>query len=88
MNDDETSIERCKKAHEHSINNRDELMNSKVCGCFFCEEIFEPSEIEVWIEDTSGTAMCPYCCVDSVIGDKSGFPITKEFLHMMYMKWF
>jgi acetone carboxylase gamma subunit len=34
------------------------------------------------------TALCPYCGIDSVIGDKSGFPITKEFLEKMYQHWF
>ena len=29
-----------------------------------------------------------YCCIDSVIGDKSGFPITEEFLKTMRDYWF
>lgn len=30
----------------------------------------------------------PYCHIDSVIGDTSGFPITPEFLREMNKRWF
>ena len=60
---------------------------------FYCKQIFSPLEIDDWIvEDTKidyrGTALCPYCGIDSVIGASSGFPITKEFLEAMYRTWF
>lgn len=32
--------------------------------------------------------MCPYCGIDSVLGDQSGFPITKELLIRMRWHWF
>jgi hypothetical protein len=51
-------------------------------------EIFSPQEIYEWIPDISGTAVCPYCGIDSVIGESSGYPITKEFLQEMYDYWF
>ena len=38
--------------------------------------------------DSSGTAVCPYCGVDSVIGENSGFPITEQFLKEMHEAWF
>ena len=34
------------------------------------------------------TAICPFCGIDSVIGDRSGVPITKEFLSGMNQVWF
>jgi hypothetical protein len=34
------------------------------------------------------TALCPKCGVDAVIGDKSGLPITTEFLTTMHGMWF
>jgi hypothetical protein len=34
------------------------------------------------------TATCPWCGIDSVIGDKSGFEITDEFLAVMEEWWF
>jgi len=76
------------EAHKHCTNNRDALLDSSVCGCFYCLEVFEPSRITDWIPDTKGTAICPYCGVDSVIGERSGFPVTKEFLGEMKGYWF
>ena len=40
-----------------------------------------------WIDDDN-TALCPKCGIDSVIGTKSGYPITKEFLGQMQAHWF
>ena len=40
------------------------------------------------VEDTEGTAICPYCGVDSVIGESSGFPVTKAFLSKLKAYWF
>lgn len=34
------------------------------------------------------TAICPKCPVDSVIGSASGYPITTEFIELMYKRWF
>ena len=36
-----------KEAHEHCANNYEELQKSKVCGCFYCNRIFEPKEIKI-----------------------------------------
>lgn len=84
MIDKETLV----KAHEHCINNQEELSNSRICGCFYCNKIFEPKEIKDWITDSKLTAQCPYCNIDSVIGDASGYPITKSFLRAMHKEWF
>lgn len=65
-----------------------ELMKDKKCGCFSCLRIFHPGEIKFWIKDKKGTAMCPYCGIDSVIGESSGYHITKEFLTKMKEYWF
>lgn len=75
-------------AHKYSINHKEQLLKDKKCGCFYCLSIFSPQEIEDWLEDTSGTAVCPYCEIDSVIGESSGYPITKEFLSKMKEHWF
>ena len=75
------------KAHEYSSNHRPELEKDNICGCFFCCQIYNPSEIEEWC-DGGTTAICPKCDIDSVIGESSGFPITKEFLIAMNKRWF
>lgn len=41
----------------------------------------------MWL-DREDTVLCPYCCADSVIGESSGYPITKEFLKKMNEYWF
>ncbi len=76
-----------KKAHKHSIRHRNELRNSSVCGCFYCTDIYDYKNIEDWCDDED-TALCPSCGIDSVIGDDSGYPITKEFLSAMKKHWF
>ena len=76
------------EAHKYSINHQKQLLRDKVCGCFYCLEIFSPTEIEEWVEDPGGTAICPHCGIDSVIGESSGYPITKEFLTAMNKEWF
>ena len=79
-------------AHSHSINHRDELLKSEKCGCFYCKKIFTPSEIKEWVDENEkgigNTALCPFCGIDSVIGDASGYIIDANFLAMMHRAWF
>lgn len=82
-----------KLAHDFSSNHKPELEKDRVCGCFCCGSIFSPKKILNWIIadtpiDFRGTAVCPYCMVDSVIGESSGYPITPAFLRAMNEKWF
>lgn len=68
-----------------------EVLASRWCGCFYCRAIFPPSEIKDWIDpigEEGKTALCAKCGIDSVIGDRSGFPITPEFLERMNHYWF
>ncbi len=74
-------------AHKHSFKNRDEVMRSDLCGCFYCLSTFRPDEIVNWTDDGQ-TAICPRCPVDSVIGSASGCPLEKEFLKKMNDHWF
>ncbi len=76
------------EAHKHSTNHRKNLIKDNVCGCFHCLKIFAPMEITNWLNQGTGTALCPYCGIDSVIGESSGYPITKEFLEEMQKHWF
>lgn len=81
------------EAHKFCSNNMPALRKDSVCGCFYCLKIFNPTEIQDWIIgdspiDKLGTAICPYCGMDSVIGACSGYPITKEFLTKMKNHWF
>lgn len=75
-------------AHKYSINHKPELEKDSICGCFYCLEIFKPDRIGSWLKDTRGTAMCPFCSIDSVIGESSGYPVTTQFLSRMHDYWF
>ncbi|MGE5296910.1 MAG: hypothetical protein ACM3VT_18975 [Solirubrobacterales bacterium] len=78
-------------AHGHSSRHRDEVLGSDLCGCFYCLQVFPPAEIDRWIDEQDGvgtTAMCPRCGIDSVIGSRSGFAPTPEFLQEMHDYWF
>lgn len=75
-------------AHKYCINNRSQLEKDTKCGCFYCLKIFDPIEITEWLEDETGTALCPHCGIDSIIGNYTGFPITTDFLKKMNEHWF
>jgi len=79
------------EVHPHSIRNRDELIRSDRCGCFYCGATFPPDEVREWTDDRDGvgqTALCPRCGIDSVLGSATGFPITPTFLAAMRAHWF
>ena len=76
------------KAHDYSDNHRASLEKDSLCGCFYCIKIFSPTLIKEWIPDENGTAMCPYCGIDSIIGESSGYLITEDFLSEMNKYWF
>ena len=84
-------------AHKYCANHRESILNSELCGCFYCISVFPPSEIEDWtdaradetqINETGDTALCPRCGIDSVLGSASGYPITLGFLTRMREYWF
>lgn len=52
------------------------------------QKTFAPDEVSGWINEGCGTALCPYCCTDSVLGDASGCPVTEDFLQKMHERWF
>jgi hypothetical protein len=83
---------RIRDAHRHSIHHRSEIESSELCGCFYCRAQFPPSKIVEWVDDDSDsrgtTAICPHCGIDSVLGDRSGFPVSAEFLAEMHLYWF
>jgi hypothetical protein len=78
-------------AHPHCFGNRDEVLVSSVCGCFYCCATFSSSDIEEWTDSSRGsqtTALCPRCGMDTVIGDKAGYQLSTAFLEEMKLVWF
>ena len=76
------------EAHDHSYNNKGEIKNSNSCGCFYCCRFFAPRKITDWADKGGRTALCPYCGIDSVLGDACGFALTDSFLRKMNLVWF
>jgi hypothetical protein len=74
-------------AHQHCSNHRSEITTGTRCGCFYCCAVFHPDEIKEWV-DYGETALCPRCGIDSVIGDRSGYPVQNQFLERMRTRWF
>lgn len=74
-------------AHDRSYRNRPVIERSTLCGCFHCLGTYPPTQVIEWVRACE-TAICPHCGIDSVIGDASGLPVTKEFLDQMHERWF
>lgn len=87
------------EAHGHTTGNRAELEASGICGCCYCLDIFSPDEVTTFTgADISAfdnpdatfveTAVCPRCGSEALLGDKSGYAITPQFLGRMHQAWF
>jgi hypothetical protein len=76
-----------KEASKYSIRNMEQLLKSKIAGCYCCCEIYDVSEITEWT-DGGITALCPQCSVDSVLGDNSPYSIDRNTLTNLKNYWF
>lgn len=77
------------EAHKFSSNHR-EYVEIGICGCFYCERIFDVSEtpIKEWT-DKGTTAHCPFCGIDSVLpGACLPQATDPKFLSAMHDAWF
>jgi uncharacterized paraquat-inducible protein A len=72
-----------REAHKRCSHHRDEMMASTKAGCFYCLEVFSPTEIDTWI-DHNQTAMCPRCGIDSTLPGVDD----EVFLRDMHKYWF
>jgi len=76
-----------------AMHNKNSLKTAKLCGCYYCLEIFDPKDITDWTDKSkkvpSGTtALCPHCHVDSILADSCGVELTKENLEVIHKAWF
>ncbi len=74
-------------ATTYAFRNRDELLRSDICGCYYCLKILPPSNIEEWVDDAF-TGLCPHCGIDSVIGSSSGIPIRLDIFETINRLFF
>jgi hypothetical protein len=75
-------------SHRLSSNHRVKVEAASLCGCFYCERQFPPSEIVDWVDDKEGTAICPHCGIDSVLPDSPASKISPKLLADMHEYWF
>ena len=79
--------EEMKGIHSHTLRNRKEIEASDNCACISCCEIFNPSEVEEYI-DEGETALCPKCGIDAVIGDFTGISLDPTTLNELHKEFF
>ena len=70
-----------------AMHNRKLVEQSKNAGCFNCLKIFDVKEIKNYT-DAEKTVICPFCEIDSVIGDMCGIPLSEETLKRANLFWF
>ncbi|MFW5891121.1 MAG: hypothetical protein ACOCUI_02780 [bacterium] len=71
------------EAHKYTYNNGHLLFVKQECVCIYCKERFSSDKIFQHTYSQNGTALCPYCWIDSVIGEISGFNLTDNFIEVM-----
>lgn len=81
------SEEEIKLACNFSIRNWPQIVSSKYVGCYYCLKIFPATKI-IDVPDKSGTALCPYCNTDSLLGDSSPYTINLDNLKTLQKNWF
>lgn len=73
------------ESYNGCINNKTEILEGNLCGCYNCLEISKVENIVEWISEPNGkedSAACPNCTFDSVLSLK--YPILDpEFLLSM-----
>lgn len=75
-------------AHAYTFDNAQMLFARQSCVCIYCWERYESSEIIQISNSTLGTALCPKCGIDAIVGEISGFELSDEFIGKMYDRFF
>lgn len=76
-----------KQLSHFSMKNKALIDISDNAGCYSCCKIFPTNEIKHYTDDGQ-TALCPYCNVDAVVGDSSGYTLTEDNLQIAKKYWF
>jgi len=87
--------DKLKRIHFKAGWHRQNIIKSKICGCFYCLEFFSPSDIKEWIDELldgsrgpGQTALCPKCGIDSVLPDKLDCVLDLKLLEAMNREYF
>lgn len=76
-----------RKLHVYSSHNRELILRSNKCYCFYCKSIVSSNEIIEYI-DNNETALCPKCDIDSIIPDAIDDTIDQKVIDDMNQYWF
>ena len=77
-----------KDCSKRSLSNISELLLTDTCGCYYCENMYNPKEIEEWINDKEGaTAICPKCGIDSVVPYNSKLDSSIDNFKILLKQW-
>ncbi len=82
MTKDETQA-----AIRFATGNREALAKSNKAGCYYCLMIYSASEVTRFLR-SEGTALCPYCGIDSVLADQSPYELNAATLEALHQYWF
>ena len=74
------------KLHSYCSHNKELIITSKTCYCFYCKEKFDSTEVVEYI-DNGQTALCPKCGVDTVLPD-SIKEVNDKVIDEMNKYWF
>lgn len=75
------------KYHNFINNYQILILNTQLCGCFYCCQFFLSDSIKEFVHNNT-CALCPLCGIDSVIPLTCYPDMNKEFLDEMYNYWF
>lgn len=68
------------RLRKHSSCNKEGVLLSRECGCFYCMRLFPASAVRKWT-DQGQTALCPLCGMDTVLPEALlDRPLTVELL--------
>ncbi len=71
------------KVSNSAFKNKEIIKKSNKVACYYCLNIYDATHIRDYTDDN--TAICPFCDVDTIIGDATNYPIEdKNFLEHMY----
>ncbi len=75
------TVDELERFRKNSIFNKSKLLKGKKAGCFLCLEVFDVTEVDGWYDGKPDyTAVCPNCCMDTVIPESDEYVLDEEFL--------
>lgn len=81
------SFEDYDDVRKHTVNNLGEVLNSTIVGCYACKRHYIVTDSVGPMEHNGTTSMCRFCGEKTVVGDKTGYPVTNQRF-LQHMHWY